>query len=83
MIIDLENLFNMGKKKITQGDNLLKIEWYLYEIGINIKTIFYIVITKKWAENSSKDKFIHRDHKFCELSLIAKDFIALNHFLVS
>jgi hypothetical protein len=26
MIVDLENLFMMGKKKITQGDNNLKIE---------------------------------------------------------
>ena len=70
MIIDLENLFMMGKKKITQGDNNLKIEWYLYEIGIYIKTIIYILITEKIAESFTKDGCIDKNEKLLDLVLI-------------
>jgi hypothetical protein len=80
MIVDLENLFMMGKKKITQGDNNLKIEWYLYEIGIIIKTIIYILITEKWAERSPTESCIEKNEKLWQLVLI-KIFLLLKSYL--
>ena len=80
MIVDLENLFMMGKKKITQRDNNLKIEWYLYEIGIIIKTIIYILITEKWAERSPTESCIEKNEKLWELVLI-KNFLLFKSYL--